>query len=93
MGGAGAMGAAGPPGDFGPSSNGFDDSGLGHGAGMTETNGNSAGESGQDGDGLFASAENALPKIIRSKITARWRADDTLQEPKTVLTELVDRIE
>ncbi len=60
---------------------------------MTETNGNNAGELGQDGDGLFASAENALPKIIRSTISARWQADGTLRELKTVLKEFGDRIE
>ncbi len=38
---------------------------------MTAAQGEMAGGRGGDGDGLFASAENALPKIIRGKIRTR----------------------
>ena len=64
-----------------------------NGAGMTETNSNTVGKPQRDGDGLFASAQNGLVKTVRGRITARWRADGHLREPKTVLKELGDRIE
>ena len=63
------------------------------GARMMETNGDNAGEPERDGNGLFASVPNALPKTIQRRITARWRADGTSREPETVLTKLGDRIE
>ena len=39
---------------------------------MTAAQGEMAGGRRGEGGGLFASAPNALPKIIRGKITARW---------------------
>ena len=60
---------------------------------MTETNADNATEPEQDAEGLFASAPKGLPKRIRGKITAQWRADGALREPKTALNELGDKIE
>jgi hypothetical protein len=59
---------------------------------MTDTNGSNAGTTRQDGDDLFASAENALSKMIWSKnhgsMAGRWY----LMGAKKIVTELGDMV-